>query len=196
MGGSNPSYTHIEEQMHQEPDGVILTRRMPRDIPVLRDMKHWSRAELESWKAHILAGQRGQIPENNIFAWRILPRPRNEPPKLIEYPTRSLYPGASVRWTPNELLYAQKMRLPVEPPSTLRESTWNELPLARTSHVYAVYTIDLFQALLSLHEKDTALCSLVKEVAQMEQQGPIHVSIVEMRRLQLIESCAFRMPLV
>jgi hypothetical protein len=101
MGGSNPSYTQIEEQMCREPDRGILASRMPREIRVLRNMKHWSRAELEHWKAHILAGQRGQIPESSVFAWRVLPRPRNEPPKLVEHPTRSLYPGASVQWTPN-----------------------------------------------------------------------------------------------
>jgi hypothetical protein len=196
MGGSNPSYTQIEEQMNQGPDGVVLAKRMPCDIPVLRDMKHWSRAELESWKAHILAGQRSQILENSIFAWRIIPHPCNEPQKIIEYPTRSLYLGASVRWTPSKLLYAQKMWLPMELQSTPGESTWNDLPLARTSHIYAVYSVDLFQALLSMHEKDDVLCSLVKEIAQMEQQGPIHVGIVEMRRLQLTESFEFGLQLV
>jgi hypothetical protein len=181
MDGSYPSYTHIEEQMCQEPDSVVLASRMPREIQVLHDMKHWSRAELEHWKAHILAGQRGQIPESSVFAWQVLPRPWNEPPKLVEHPTRALYLGASIQWTPNKLLYVKKMQLPVSPSSTPVQSTWNDLLLARTSHVYAVYTVDLFQALLSLHKKDHALCSLVKEIAQMEQQGPIHVNIAPIR---------------
>jgi hypothetical protein len=192
MGGSNPSYMQIEEQMCREPDRVILVSRMPREIRVLCNMKHWLRAELEHWKAHILAGQHGQIPESSVFAWQVLPHPQNEPPKLVEHPTRSLYPGASVQWTLNELLYAKKMQLLVSPLSTAAQPTWKDLPLARTSHVYAVYSVDLFQALVSLHKKDHTLCSLVKEIAQMEQQGPIQVSIVSIWLLLLTEECTLR----
>jgi hypothetical protein len=178
MGGSNPSYTFIEDAMRLESDMIILARRMPREVQVLRDMKYWSRAELDLWKAHILAGQRGEIPESSVFYWRVLPHRRNETPKVIEEPTRSLCPGARVQWTVNELLYADKLRLPVASRLPPEQSLWNGLPQARTSHIYAVYSVDLFQALLSLHEKDTDFCSLVKEVAQMEHQGPIHVSSI------------------
>jgi hypothetical protein len=159
-------------------------------------MKHWSRAELDHWKEHILAGQRGQIPESSVFAWRILPHPRNEEPRLVETFSRSSYSGTSVRWTPNELLYAEKMRLPPPQEITQNHSRWNGLPLARTSHIYTVYSVDLFQALLSLHEANTNLSSLVREIAQMEHQGPIHVREISWLVLVISYSCAFRISLV
>jgi hypothetical protein len=73
---------------------------------------------------------------------------------------------------------------------------WNGLPLVRTSHTYAVYSVDLFQALSPLHEANTNLSSLVKEIAQMEHQGPIHVRNLSWLVLVISYSCAFRIPLV
>jgi hypothetical protein len=89
----------------------------------------------------------------------------------------SLYPGATVRWTTNELLYAEKMKLPLSQEPIPTETQWKELPLMRTSHIYAAYSVDLFNTLLTLHAMDGNLCSLIKEIAQVEHQGPIHVSV-------------------
>jgi hypothetical protein len=64
--------------MHQYPDTIILAWRMPPGLSVLCDMKHWSWAELDLWMSHLLARQRGQIPQIRIFAWRDVHNPQKE----------------------------------------------------------------------------------------------------------------------
>lgn len=174
MGGTQPSYQRIGEALKRDPGSHIEQSRMPANFLGFRDLKHWTRAEIQAWSMHILDGQRGLIPPERRFGWRIIPRPRAEPPRIQKdfhlIPAR----GASIRWTTAELRYAElanAARISVDHPN----EKWKGLPLARTSHIYSPYTGTLYQELMHTHQGDDALIGVIQEAARMEQLGPIHV---------------------
>jgi hypothetical protein len=49
------------------------------------------------------------------------------------------------------------------------------LPEARTTHVYAPYSLDLFNGLCTSHEGVPGMCELLSAIAKMEEVGPVHV---------------------
>jgi hypothetical protein len=174
MGGTQPSYSRIAARMEQQPGSVIEESRMPAGFPVSRDIKFWTRLELDAWLKHILDGQKGVIREENHFIWRLLPRPPKEP----ELPPRPVsfrcLEGHNVRWTPEELLFAERKRV-AHVPGPARDDNWKGLPPARGSHVYAPYNVDLFTALRLIHEGHQGMREVLSEAAKMEELGPIHV---------------------
>lgn len=174
MGGTQPSYHRIAEHMKKNPGSYIELLRMPDDFPILRDLRHWVRAEIRAWTKHILDGQMGLLPPEKRFAWRIIPRPAGEPLRIVSSFCQVPVKEAHIRWTKTELLYAKKM---YEDDSVAETSLvmWNGLPLARTSHIYSPYSLSLYQHLTSIHSDHESLLHLIQEVARMEQLGPIHV---------------------
>jgi hypothetical protein len=76
-------------------------------------------------------------------------------------------------WTPEELLYAEK----VKTPSNSDNHLYKGLPYARTSHIYVPYMLDLFNALSTMHENTAGMRDLLSTIARMEELGPIHVSV-------------------
>lgn len=177
LGGGCPAYTAIEKQMLSNPGSVVEIMRMPPHIPVLRDMKHWTRYKLDQWSQHAMRGQRGQLPANESFCWHLVPAQPGQEPQLNEAYHQVIKPGAKIDWTPTELLYGRMMRTQVVQPESERLlEPWNGLPLARGSHIYAAYSMDLYHTLSITHENDPEMLSLIEEVADMEQDYPIHVS--------------------
>jgi hypothetical protein len=79
-----------------------------------------------------------------------------------------------LQWTPEELLYVERMRQQSHSDTSL----YNGLPYTRTSHIYAPYSLDLFNALCTLHETTIGMRDLLTAIAKMEELGPIHVSDV------------------
>jgi hypothetical protein len=174
MGGTQPSYSRIAARTEQDPGSVIETCRMPSGFPVLHDVKHWTRLELDAWLKHILDGQKGIIPEQNRFIWRLLPRPPKEPelpPRLVLF--RAIE-AQNVRWTGEELLFAKRKRAEDSMGPT-RDGNWKGLPHVHGSHVYAPYNVDLFTALCLIHEGHQGMREVLSEAAKMEELGPIHV---------------------
>jgi hypothetical protein len=171
LGGTQPSYKRIEDRMISEPGSCIVPARMPPNITVLRDMKHWTRAETDAWLHHILEGQRGQLAPRAQFMWRILPSGVRGIEKVIDTVCFAASPTSRLHWTPEELLYAEKVssRANVDPDPRL------ELPEARTTHVYAPYSLDLFNGLCTIHEDVAGMRDLLSAIAKMEEVGPVHV---------------------
>jgi hypothetical protein len=174
MGGTQPSYSRIAAKMEQDPGSVVEASRMPPGFPVLRDVKFWTRLELDAWLKHIVDGQKGGVPQQNRFIWRLLPRPAKErelPPRPVSF---KAIEGHTVRWTAEELLFAARKRAEQMPRAT-QDDNWKGLPPARGSHVYAPYNVDLFTALRFIHEGHQGMRELLSEAAKMEELGPIHV---------------------
>lgn len=186
MGGGQPAYTAIERQMTSDPGSVIDTVRMPPTITILRDMKHWSRYELDQWVMHALRGQRGQLPSSQIFYFRLVPARPGQTPKLVESPRSKVQDGVRIDWTPVELLYAQKMLQISATKSASIQTRWNGLPPARSSHIYAAYSLDIYHALMTIHCDDPDMISLVEEIAEMEQDCPLHVCTQARKRMTLL----------
>lgn len=111
MGGGQPSYTNIEKRMISEPGSCIAQARMPDGIEVLQDMKTWVRAQADAWIVHIPDGQDGRIPASRRFAWRLIPRPTREVEQIVKSPRFEAETDTILRWTAEELLYAERMRL-------------------------------------------------------------------------------------
>jgi hypothetical protein len=173
LGGTQPSYKRIEARMISEPGSFIVPARMPPNIPVLRDMKHWTRAETDAWLHHLLEGQRGHLPPRAQFMWRILPGTTGGMDKVIETVCFAASPASRLRWTAEELLYAARVSLPAHADPDPRL----ELPEARITHVYAPYSLDLFNGLCTVHEGITGMRDLLSAIAKMEEVGPVHVRV-------------------
>lgn len=177
LGGRRPAYTAIEKQMVSNPGSVVEIMQMPPNIPVLCDMKHWTGYELDQWTQHALLGQREQLPANEIFCWHLVPARPGTEPQLNETCHQVVKPGAKINWMPTELLYRHMMQTQeVQPNSKSLLEPWNGLPLARGSHIYAAYSIDLYYTLSIIHENHPEMLSLIEEVTDMEHDSLIHVS--------------------
>lgn len=148
---------------------------MPAGHQVFRDLKHWIRAEIQAWSTHILDGQRGLIPPERRFGWRIIPRPPGEPLRVQQNFRPVPVHGAVIRWTKAELRYAEAA-LKSSAPASIADDVWKGLPLVRTSHIYSPYTGTLYQELIHIHQSDDMFIRLIQEAARVEQLGPPHVS--------------------
>lgn len=175
MGSTQPSYQRIDERLTSTPGAMIDVARMPPGVSSLKDLKHWVRATIRAWTKHLLDGQRGIIPVERRFAWRIVPRPRGEPDRVVDKFVPQLAPGVKLLWTRVELRYAEAMTAEIATPEGVTPQ-WNGLPLARTSHIYSPYSGVLYEGLIRLHETNDVFLGLIQNAARMEQLGPIHVS--------------------
>jgi hypothetical protein len=172
-GGVQPSYKHIEAMMVAQPGSVISPSRLPSGITLLRDMKYWSRSETDAWIQHILQGQRGTLPLKHRFNWQLLLGTAKQRDRHLTCVTFAAEPTSRLNWTPEELLYTERIRIPSNSDHNLHKG----VPYARTSHIYAPYTLDLFNALSTLHENTPGMRDLLSAIARMEELGPIHVSV-------------------
>jgi hypothetical protein len=157
--------------MMSEPGSFIVPARMLPSVPVLQDMKYWTRAETDAWLHHLLEGQRGRLAPQAQFMWRFLPMGTSGMENIIETVTFAVSPASCLKWTPEELLYAEKVSSPThgDPDPRL------ELPEARTTHVYALYSLDLFNGLCTMHGDIAGMRELLSVIAKLEEVGPIHV---------------------
>jgi hypothetical protein len=154
-----------------EPGSCIVPARMPPNVPILRDMKHWTRAKTDAWLHHLLEGQRGQLAPRSQFMWCILPSGPRGMERIIETVCFVVSPSSHLQWTPEELLYAER----VSSPATGDPDPQLELPEAWTTHVYAPYSLDLFNGLCTIHEDVAGMRDLLSAIAKMEEVGPVHV---------------------
>jgi hypothetical protein len=170
LGGTQPLYKRIEARMTSDPGSIIVPTRMPCNVPVLRDMKYWTRAETDGWLHHLLEGQRGQLAPRAQFMWRILPSNTRGMDEVVETVCFAASLKPWLQWTPEELLYMERVSLPShgDPDPRL------ELLEARTTHVYAPYSLDLFNGLCTVHEDVPGMCDLLSAIVKMEV-GPVHV---------------------
>jgi hypothetical protein len=159
--------------MVAQPGSVISPSRLPPGITLLRDMKYWSRSETDAWIQHILQGQRGTLPLKHRFNWQLLPGGAKQGDRHLTRVTFAAEPASRLKWTPEEILYAERVRIP----SNSDHNLYKGLPYAQTSHIYAPYTLDLFNALSTLQENTPGMRDLLSAIARMEELGPIHVSV-------------------
>ncbi|QRV87024.1 hypothetical protein RhiJN_15042 [Ceratobasidium sp. AG-Ba] len=77
-----------------------------------------------------------------------------------------------ILWSSSELMYRQYLQ--GERGESASDCRALLLPLARTSHIYAAVSIDLFRAFSRVHDTHAELVELLREVCVMESEGPIH----------------------
>lgn len=162
--------------MKELPGSVVDVARMPPRYPVLRDVKYWIRDELNAWTRHILNGQRNQIPEHAIFQLREVPAGKGRAPRITTYLERLKHPDAVLKYTRLERLYSESIELQTtEDIVNTTVELCEGLPLARTTHIYAAYTMELFSYLKKAHQSNQSMLRLISMVAKLEQYGPQHV---------------------
>jgi hypothetical protein len=162
--------------MWSSPNSVILKRRLPANCPILRDLRLWTRAEINSWVRHLLDGQDSKLPAECHFGWRSVPQAKGRPEAVVEFFELRPVDRKAVPWTPAELLYGQLMEnAPCDTePRVL--NPWRGVPLARTNHIYSPYSIQQYNTLVDIHVEDELMLELISEVVTLERLGPIHVS--------------------
>lgn len=167
----------MEEQCKRSPGYAIELKRLPPSIKVVRDPKHWTRADLTAFHKYILAGQRGELHESEIFQFRAIHAKGKSQARICVSTVRERDPSSTLKYTRGELLYgAKKAKAGEQSPTRDARVLWKGLPLARTSHVYICFRGDLLQDLMRLYSHRVDLCDLIREVARMEKLGPLHVS--------------------
>ncbi|QRV73882.1 hypothetical protein RhiJN_01896 [Ceratobasidium sp. AG-Ba] len=170
-GGDQPSYSQIEKRMTQEPGSYIELRRMPESISILTDLNKWVKTVTNSWIAHLLAGQRGEL--EWPFRWRILPQAGGRDEVIVtESRTSPVNPGR-MGWKSEERLYALWLQSNFQPPQVL-EDIYQNLPLARTKHIYCPYTTELYEKLSAIHAEQPKMLEVLHLVALYKHYGPIH----------------------
>jgi hypothetical protein len=176
QGGGQPSYLNIERAMQDCPNSVILKRRLPTNFTILRDLRLWSRADINLWVRHLLDGQDGILPPERRFGWRSVPQPKGRPELVVESFQPIPVDRKAIPWTAAELLYGQLME---KPPSNTQQvpNPWGGLPLARSNHIYSPYSIQQYNTLVDIHAEDELMLDLIAQVVTLERLGPIHVSI-------------------
>ncbi|KAG8709381.1 hypothetical protein FRC08_018373 [Ceratobasidium sp. 394] len=161
--------------MKRSPDMWIESQRMPPGITVLQDMWHWSRVELDAWITRFLDSQSGWLSGTDTFDMVQVPAGGSRPPIMLQGRPLPEVDPARFNWTSEELLYGEYMARQQQQEGRLNEHADPlGLPLARQSHIYVPFTIDLFQALMTLHKEHSSMVALIKEVACMEAEGLIH----------------------
>ena len=169
-----PSWTAIAERSLTHPGAVVELMRMPKKLQALQDMKTWRRSELDAFVTHILEGQKGRLPIPQQFQWREVPGKNGSVTRITaSYETRPCV-GSRIQYTRLENLYAQHVA--VGSTTSLNQQIWKGLPLARTTHVYPAYSVELYSDLVRLHSQHTQMTQLIESVATLEQYGPVHVS--------------------
>jgi hypothetical protein len=91
--------------------------------------------------------------------------------KVIETMCFAASLASWLQWTPEELLYVERISSPSQGDLDPRL----KLPEARTTHVYAPYSLDLFNGLCTVHEDIAGMQDLLSAIAKMEEVGPVHV---------------------
>ncbi|KAG8776171.1 hypothetical protein FRC12_001058 [Ceratobasidium sp. 428] len=170
QGGSTVPYRRLETESTQWIDPA----RMPRNITILKDMKYWVKGDYEAWASHIEEGQFGRLAEHNIFQFRSITHGYKQPP----HPATPLL-GLTVntdlyKLTTVELLYGKNRRRKQVTQQKKLPVIDNWLPPARTLYIYAPFTIEQLQKLNLLHSVHKDFLALLKEIACMEGEGPIH----------------------
>ncbi|KAG8697838.1 hypothetical protein FRC08_006300 [Ceratobasidium sp. 394] len=178
QGGCQLPYAKIEIDMREEPGSWIEERRMPPGVKILRDMRHWTRAELNGWLSLFIASQSGDLPPDRRFEMTQVPQKGSRPPKNIQGQPLPHVDAWEYGWTSDELLYAQRMTS--HPEGNIQHEEHHGLPPARRSHIYSPFQLDLFEALISTHAEHPGMIALIKEVAaiglcEIDPPGNPHV---------------------
>lgn len=170
-------YAAIQQRMATHPGSVVELARMPSGYTVLSDIKFWLKRELNDWIAHILAGQRGQLHESQIFQICEIAGANGHPSRATSHYEHGVHPTAVLQYTKLEKLYGEHMALEAwGDGGTSPKSDWKGLPLARTTNIYSAYSASLFHHLRAMHTDLPEMLQLINAVAAMERYGPVHVS--------------------
>lgn len=173
-----PSWTAVEERSRTNPGSAVELKRMPVKLKALRDMKTWRRSELDAFTGHILAGQRGELSESQIFQWREVPGKRGTVTRIAQGYEKLPHATSKLRYTKLEILYAQRVAIEMVPTSDVAK--WNGLPLARTTHIYPAYSMELYTSLRQMHQDNSSMIQLIDSIATLERYGPVHVSYFDL----------------
>ncbi|CAE6506669.1 unnamed protein product, partial [Rhizoctonia solani] len=176
-GGIQPSYVRIAPIMESQPGLLVETRRLPPQSPVIKDLKHWKRLDIDAWIRFLIDGQTGRLPPDRRFFWRVVPRHPDEPELVVTNYHAVPVESARIPWTSAERLYGEQMRLQTTA-LDFKQPGLDQLPLARTTHIYAPYDMRIFTTLRTMHHNNPIFWEVITLAAQMERFGPIHVRVI------------------
>ncbi|KAG9080506.1 hypothetical protein FS749_007992 [Ceratobasidium sp. UAMH 11750] len=147
-------------------------QRMPFGVEGLIDPHDMTRPVLEAWYRWILSGQNGELEDAQIVQFTRVDRgPGMEPlffPDFCQQPPTD----ASLKYAPEEKLYALRVGRGLDAPTTCR--SWNGLPLARAFDCYRPFNNQLQETLFNLTTPQYPLSELVDLLELMEDNGAIH----------------------
>jgi hypothetical protein len=133
-----------------------------------------SRVELEQWYSWVIDGQTNKLREEQVFRFAQVSQGRNKDP--LDYPgaIKSRPSACNLVWSPQEKLYAIKVQDMAQ--ESEHQTSWNDLPLARTHLVYRPFSekVEFAMSRGCLPEYETA--EMVLLLREMEDHGPAHVS--------------------
>ncbi|QRV89648.1 hypothetical protein RhiJN_17666 [Ceratobasidium sp. AG-Ba] len=169
-GAFPPSWSKLEEMTRDSPGTAIDVARMPPGIKEWGDMRKWSKATLYTWVRWIIKGQSGALGEHQILFLREV-FGRGGRHMVISDRRTTPAKNANIKWTPEEVLYTG---LQASSNTSDKAQAFAYLPPARTNHIYAPYSVELYDGLLSIHQKHRDMVLLLSDIASMEAEGPIH----------------------
>ncbi|QRV87044.1 hypothetical protein RhiJN_15062 [Ceratobasidium sp. AG-Ba] len=149
----------------------IEKARMPQGVDVLQDPHSMTRAILQAWYRHIVAGQLGKLTELQIFQFRQVDRSDGAP---IIFTTLCVHKptSAALKYSPEQKLYAMRVAKAVTVPEG--RPSWKGLPLARAFGIFEALDEEVALELQKLGTDAYPLQETVQLLKRMEELGPVH----------------------
>ncbi|KAG8794601.1 hypothetical protein FRC12_023285 [Ceratobasidium sp. 428] len=172
QGGSGPvPWKKLQSDTQHE---YIERLRMPTDISIMKDPHDTGRDTLLTWYKHIVAGQQNMLADSHVFQFSRVDRGATSSPLLFTSLLKAQAEDSTLRYAPEEKLYALKVSRGYEGP--LSSPTWHGLPLARTVDCYRAFDEPLQAALRSISTEQNKIETLMVLLQSMEDYGPIHTT--------------------
>jgi hypothetical protein len=141
------------------------------------------------WYAHIVAGQRKDIPPSKIFQFRKVLRGTNTPPVWYEELCLKWPKASQLVWAPDEKLYA--LCVEAEAAQASPQHSWHGLPLCQSHLIYKPFEASLWTAMRQLTTKAVDMSTLISNLSEIEPLGPVHVrGISILFRIGFLDICA------
>ncbi|KAG8716635.1 hypothetical protein FRC09_015468 [Ceratobasidium sp. 395] len=187
QGGSGPvPWKKLQSDTQHE---YIERLRMPTDISIMKDPHDTGRDTLLTWYKHIVAGQQNMLADSHVFQFSRVDRGATSSPLLFTSLLKAQAEDSTLRYAPEEKLYALKVSRGYEGP--LSSPTWHGLPLARTVDCYRAFDEPLQAALRSISTEQNKIETLMVLLQSMEDYGPIHASMLDLLDKTLLPSQVF-----
>jgi hypothetical protein len=118
------SSDETEEQRQDQVAPQVTLDRLPAGIPSLRDPASWDDEEVLAWREHILRGQKGRLPPENVFQFKTTA----VDDEVDEY-CESIHPSSQLRYSPFARLWVARLLLQAPNDDLARAELAFQLPV-------------------------------------------------------------------
>jgi hypothetical protein len=153
---------------------LVALPRLPPGVRGLRNPCLWEEEEVLAWRQHILLGQRGALPEGNIFQF-LSPSAVDEDDQYCE----DIHPSSTLRYSPFARLWVARLLLQAPEDLLARAELVFQIPVLDSSRPVYQPLCDEDMAIANENARDHEdLLKLLVYMGEYEEIAPVQVSAV------------------